>query len=177
MSIAVNNFFTITQQDLTTPTSTQDNRYKLGQVVAILDTDTQMEKRFIYVKSHSALTQYQPYVLGYSNTSGSEVITAAPATRASGVTVVVPQVAFTSGYFGFVQVFGPCTALLANETHVAGDFLEILNAGTTFIVDETSGSTAYSTKSVAIQVGTLVGAGSTTINLIRDYQTSLVSAT
>lgn len=92
------------------------------------------------------------------------------------MTVCIPQVAFTSGYYGFVQILGDCIAKLASETHVAGDYLELLNAGTTLIVDGTSGSTAFTTKGVAIQTGTLSGAGTTTVNLFSSYRGALVSA-
>lgn len=167
----------ICEDDLTTPTSTKNPTYPLGAIYTCVDSDdASVIQQYMYVKSHAALTQYQPYVVVASGTSGSEFVTAAPATLASGVTVCVPQVAFSSGYYGFVQIQGKMTAKLANETHVAGDFLELLNAGTTFIVDGTSGSTAFSVKSVAVQTGTLSGAGTTTVNLFSSYRSALVSA-
>lgn len=165
----------ISEDAITTPSSTRV--YPLGMIYTVDDSSNPAGvKQFMYVKSHAGLTQYQPYTVVFSNTAGSEVVTAAPATLGAYVTVCVPQVAFTSGYYGFVQIFGACTALLSSETHVAGDFLELLNAGTTFIVDGTSGSTAYTTKGVAVQVGTLSGAGSTTVFLFGGVRTSLVSA-
>lgn len=167
----------INETDLTTPTSYRNPTYLMGHVYSMMDTaNPSVVKRFMYVKAHAALTQYQPYVITPSNTSDAEFVTAAPATLASYVTVCIPQVAFTSGYYGFVQISGQCIAKLANETHVAGDNLELLNAGTTLIVDGTSGSTAFSAKSVAIQIGTLIGAGTASVNLYSDYRTALVSA-
>lgn len=172
------NQLAIEATDLTTPSSTINPTYALGYVYNFVDSDNPAAiKQFMYVKSHAALTQYQPYTVVGLNTAGSEVVTAAPVTLASGVTVCIPQVAFTSGYYGFVQVFGACTSKLANETHVAGDFLELLTTGTTLIVDGTSGSTAFSAKSVAVQVGTLSGAGTVTVFLFSSYRTALVSAT
>jgi len=162
--------------DLTTPSATINNAYKLGAIYEMVDSDNPSAiKRFMYVKAHAGLTQYQPYTVVGVNTAGAEVVTAAPATLASGVTVCIPQVAFTSGYFGFVQIYGQCIAKLANETHVAGDYLELLTTGTTLIVDGTSGSTAFSAKGVAIQVGTLVGAGTASVFLFSGYRTALVS--
>lgn len=166
----------ISETDLTVPTATQ-GAYPLGYSHRCIDSaNPNSIKEFIYVKSHAALTQYQPYTVVFLNTSGSEIVTAAPATLADYVTVCIPQVAFTSGYYGFVQISGQCIAKLANETHVAGDYLELLTTGTTLIVDGTSGSTAYTTKGVAIQIGTLSGAGTASVNLFGGVRTSLVSA-
>lgn len=177
MGFTVYNPVAIYETDLTTPTADINPTYVLGGVYTFKDSSyPNMVKSFMYVKSHTTLTQYQPYMIVFSNTSGSEVITAAPTTQASGVTIGVPQVAFTSGYYGFVQIEGRATALLANETHVAGDYLELLNAGTSFVVDGTSGSTAYTAKGVACQIGTLSGAGSTTVILGRSVGSSLISA-
>jgi len=137
------------EADLTTPTSTQV--YPLGYRTTIYDSATKMEKEFIYVKSHAGLTQYQPYVLNWTGTAGSEVKTAAPATTAApGQMVCVPQVAFTSGYYGFVQIKGDCTCLLANETKAVGDYLQVLNTGTTLVVDGTSSSTVLLGNSCAV---------------------------
>jgi len=167
----------VNEDDLTTPTATKNATYALGGVYQFIDAATpNVVKQFMYVKAHTTLTVYQPYVIQPVNTSGAEWVSAAPATLAGQVTVGIPQVAFTSGYFGFVQIWGVCTAKLANETHVAGDYLELLNAGTTLIVDGTSGSTTYSPKSVAIQIGALSGAGTTTVNLFGGVRTSLISA-
>lgn len=169
--------FAVSETDLTTPSSAI-GPYPLGFVWEVQDDAApNAVKKYMYVKSHTTLTQYQPYTVVFANTSQAEVVTAAPVTLASGVTPCIPQVAFTSGYYGFVQIFGACSALLANETHVAGDYLELLTTGTTLIVDGTSGSTAYSAKGIAIQVGTLSGAGTATVFLFGGIRTSLVSAT
>ncbi len=177
MSYPIFRVSAINETDLTTPSADLNYAYRLGGIYEIADTSApNAVKRFMYVKSHTTLTVYQPYTVVFSNTSAAEVVTAAPATLANYVTVCIPQVAFTSGYYGFVQIFGACTSKLANETHVAGDFLELLNTGTTLIVDGTSGSTAYTVKGVAIQVGTLSGAGTATVFLFGGVRTSLVSA-
>lgn len=177
MSFVLYNPLGIGEYDLTTPTSTQGT-YPVGTIAVFQDSDYPTEiKSFMYVKAHAALTQYQPYtVVGSNSTTTPLYVTAAPATLASGVTVCVPQVAFTSGYYGWVQISGRCSALLANETHVQGDYLELLNTGTTLIVDGTSGSTAFSAKSVAILLATVTGAGTGTVNLFSSYRTALVSA-
>lgn len=165
----------ISETDLTVPTPTR--KYALGEILTVQDTTSKNAvKQYMYVKASSALTQYQPYVINYGATEGSEVVTASPSTKTSGVTVCVPQVSFTSGYYGFVQILGECTALLINERHVIGDFLELLDAGTGFVVDGTSGSTTQSEKSLAVQKTAKTGAGSATVFLFGGVGTSMVSA-
>lgn len=177
MSFGIFTPFAIYGNDLTTPTSSINPAYKLGAIYSMADSDNPSTvKLFMYVKAHTTLTVYQPYTVVCTNTAGAEVTTAAPATLAGYVTVCIPQVAFTSGYFGFVQIFGQCTAKLSNQPHVPGDYLELLNAGTTLIVDGTSGSTAFTTNGVAVQVGTLSGAGTASVILFSSYRGALVSA-
>lgn len=135
--------------DLTTPTS--DRQYTVGRVITLKDTDYTTEKKYMYVKSHAALTAYQPYIVSYSGTSGAEFVTAAPATLAApGSLVCVPQVAVTSGYYCWVQIQGDCKVLMTAETYAVGDFLQILNAGTALVVDGTSGATVQLVNSSAI---------------------------
>lgn len=147
----------LSEVDLATPTSTQ--KYPLGMIIDVTEkpapnsteTASKAVKKYIYVKSHGALTVYQPYVLTESSTAGAEVQTAAPATLAApGQKVVVPQVAFTSGYYGFVLLEGDGKVLMTAETYAVGDFLQILNAGTALVVDGTSGATAKLVNSCAI---------------------------
>jgi len=141
--------------DLIVPTATQV--YRLGLVVETEDEDTKAIHKYIYVKSHTGLTAYQPYILGNSATAGSETITAAPATLAApGSLVCVPQVAFTSGYYGFVQIQGTAYCLMTAETYAVGDTLQILNGGTAFVVDGTTGSpaTTVNTSAISKEAGT-----------------------
>lgn len=177
MSFNLANYLAVTADDLTTPTAVQ-GPYPMGYIAYFLDTDyPNSVKAFMYVKAHAALTQYQPYVVHGSASSGAAVYeTAAPATIAGQETVCVPQVAFTSGYYGFVQIQGRASALLINETHVAGDYLELLTTGTAFVVDGSTGSTVYSVKSVAQLLVTAVGAVAGVVQLLGGYRTSLVSA-
>lgn len=165
MKNILSNITAVDETALVTPTSTQ--QYPLGTVMVVRETATDSTetaskavKKYMYVKSHTGLTQYQPYVLGFSATAGSEIITAAPATLAApGSLLVVPQVAFTSGYYGFVQIEGTATVKKTSETYAAGDFLEVLNTGTALVVDGTSGATARSVNSKAVckSTGTAVG--------------------
>lgn len=137
------------ENDLITPTSTQ--KYPLGTILETIDKDKKAVAKYIYVKSHGALTAYQPYVLNYTGTAGSEVKTAAPATLAApGQKVVIPQVAFTSGYYGFVLFEGDGKVLMTAQTYAVGDALQVLNAGTALVVDGTSGSTTVGINTSAI---------------------------
>jgi hypothetical protein len=135
--------------DLTTPTSLQ--KYPLGMVLTLEDGSKKTVRKYVYIKAHAALTQYQPYVLDIAATEGAEVATGAPATLAApGRKVVVPQVAFTSGYYGFVLLEGDGKVLMTAETYAVGDHLQVLNAGTALVVDGTSGATTFSVNSCAI---------------------------
>lgn len=119
------------QSDLTIPTSAQ--AYTLGIIVETIDEDTKAVHKYIYVKSHGALTQYQPYVVNNSGVAGSQWITAAPTALASAsVLICVPQVAFTSGYYGFVQVEGQSTALVGAAA-AAGDEAALIDAATSLV--------------------------------------------
>jgi hypothetical protein len=128
--------------DLTAPTATLN--YPLGTELIVYNDTYKAIQRYKYIKSHGALTQYQPYVISISGTVGSEVITAAPATLAApGILIGIPQVAFTSGYYGFVLIEGDGSVLMTAETYVVGDMLQILNTGTALVVDGTTGSTTF----------------------------------
>ena len=162
------------EADLTTPTSTQN--YPLGLPVSIYDSATKMDKVFIYVKAHAGLTVYVPYVLNWTGTAGSEVKTAAPATTAApGQMVCVPQVAFTSGYYGFVQVKGDCTCALANETKAVGDYLQLLNTGATLVVDGTSSSTVLLANSCAVSKSATTAAANYSIILLGKWAVTAAS--
>jgi hypothetical protein len=138
----------IDTDDLTNPSSTR--KYELGaRYVDNSDTNA-IKKEYVYIKAHGALTQYQPYQLSAVNTAGAEVSTKAPATTASGATVVAPQVAVTSGYYAWVPYKGIVT-VLTTDTFAAGDYAEVLNAGTGLKLDGgVSGSTAEGAGSVGI---------------------------
>jgi len=163
---AVLNYTSISETDITTPSSTQ--RYPLGLEVTFEDSSAQDAiKKFVYVKSHTTLTQYQPYIISYLGTAASEVVTAAPATQTSYINqVAVPQVAFTSGYYGFVQTQGQCTAKVAAETYASGDPGEVINAGTTFIVNGTSGTPLIDNKTAMIYQATGSTATSVAVYLL-----------
>jgi hypothetical protein len=175
MAISVNVRMALgNESDLTTPTSTQNDSYKLGECVKVIDSATKMEKIYMYVKAHTTLTAYQPYVLNYTGTSGAEVKTAAPYTTAApGQLVCVPQVAFTTtACYGFVQIKGDCTCLILNATVAAGDYLQILTTGTSLVVDGTSGATVMLPNSCAVSKDALYVAAGNNIILLGRWATT-----
>jgi hypothetical protein len=152
----------IDTDDLTNPSSTR--KYDLGAQYVDVSSADAIKPEYVYIKSHGALTQYQPYQLSTSNTAGSEVTSKAPATTDSGATVVAPQVAVTSGYYAWVPYKGKAT-VLTTDTFAAGDYAEVLNAGTGLKLDGgVSGSTAEGAQSVGI-ASTATSGGSATIVL------------
>lgn len=118
-------------------------------------------KIVIFAEAHAALVAFQPYAVhpsyntkdldcdGVADNDG-KAVTAAPATLAVLHYVGIPQKAYKQGEVAKLVIGGACRAKLAAEAVVAGDYLEVLNAGITMIVDGTSGATARSTKSFAM---------------------------
>ena len=76
----------------------------------------------------------------------------------------IPQVAIASGSFGWVAIGGVCQAKTGIQA--AGDTLEVLNAGTTLVVDGSSGSPAETVGTVAISCETAAAAATVKVNLL-----------
>jgi hypothetical protein len=145
--------------DLIVPTATR--QYPLGEIYDIEDTTTGAIKQYMYVKSHTGLTAYQPYLITNSITAGSEWITAAPATLSSSVNLIgVPQVAFTSGYYGFVQISGAMSCAV-DRAVTSGWTLEMLNAGTSL----TGQATTELIGTIGLSVSTTTAAGTASVVL------------
>ena len=165
------------EHDLINPTEAR--LYPLGYEIQIENPETTMISKFIYVRSHTTLVAYRPYQLAASSTAGSEVITAAPKTggvAAPGALIVIPQVAFTSGYYGFVLLEGYGKGN-TTETLTAGDYLQVISAGTTFILDGSNGNSPYSanTSVMALAAGTIGSTSATAMMLLRGK--SVIAAT
>jgi len=126
----------------------------------------------IYAKAHAALTAFQPYAVqpsantadldrdGSADNDGTAV-TAAPATLSALHYVGVPQKDYAAGEVAELVIGGACKLKVGAEAVVAGDYLEVLNTGTVFVVDGTSGSTTRSTKSLAYACSPNAGAAAT----------------
>ncbi len=152
--------FAIKDIDLTESSATA--QYPVGlEVEQIVEAGRAIT--FKYVKSHALLTINQLYVYDFD---GTDYITAAPVTNAAQVVRVgVPQAAIASGEFGFVAIKGQLEALHIAETYAAGDHLEILNAGTSLVVDGSTGSTVKTESSVGVTVDAGTTAAAFTVEL------------
>lgn len=164
MTKAILNVTAINEDDLTVPTSTR--KYPLGLEVVVVDTKDDKKKKFIYVKAHGALTINVPYVLRPSTVAGTELKTAAPVTNTTvSERVVVPQVAFTSGYYGFVQIEGECEAAVSG-THTVDDYLELTSGAVVLVPNTASGSTTFDASACAICADVSTGAETCTVILM-----------
>lgn len=114
-----------------------------------------------YVKAAADLTAYQPYVLVH-NADG--VTTASPATSTVIKLIGIPQAAMASAMFGWVAIGGLCKAKTGIQAK--GDTLEVINSGTTLIVDGSSGSPAETANTVAISCEAAAAAATVKVNLL-----------
>lgn len=134
--------------------------YNPGLEVTVAD-GIEIPTTYKYVKAASALTANQPYVL-VNDAAG--VTTAAPATSTVTKYIGVPQVAIASGSYGWVAIKGLCKAKTGIQAK--GDTLEVLNGGTTLIVDGSSGSPAETANTVAISCEAATEAGTVEVCLL-----------
>lgn len=114
-----------------------------------------------YVKAAADLTANQPYVLVH-NADG--VTTASPATSTVIKLIGIPQVAMASAMFGWVAIGGLCKAKTGIQAK--GDTLEVINGGSTLIVDGSSGSPAETANTVAISCEAAAAAATVKVNLL-----------
>lgn len=154
---AINNLQTVDLDSLDTPSSTKE--YPLGTVLPVNDTSKGGESQFMYVKAHAAFaTIGTPFEIQSGSGGNAEAITSAPATIVSGAVLGFNTTAVTSGYYFWAQTAGILVAAAAAGI-AAGDHVEVINAGTTVIVDGTTGSTTQTTRSIGIaKTATATGA-------------------
>ena len=130
----------------------------------------------VYAIAHADLSAYQPYeVVASRNTDDNDqdgsndndgsAETQAPATLAVPHFVGAPQRDYDEGDVAELLIggAGKCkvpAAVVANE-----DFLEVLNAGTTAVVDGTSGSTTHTVGSFARACEANAGTAAAEINV------------
>ena len=131
-----------------------------GEEVTVADGN-KIPTTYKYVKAAGNLTAYQPYVLVH-NADG--ITTAAPATSAVIKLIGIPQVDMASAMFGWVAIGGLCQAKTGIQAK--GDTLEVINGGTTLIVDGSSGSPAETANTVAISCEAAAAAGTVAVNLL-----------
>ncbi len=107
------------------------------------------KRTYIAAYAHGILPKGQPYMLTYSYVSGQEVKTAAPATGAWPIEVVVPiQIEFI-GKIAWFQIGGEAEVLMDGTSNIAaGDFLSVTTGETAFTYEGTS--MAKDSKAVAV---------------------------
>ena len=137
-------------------------KYNMGATVEVADTETGFTTKYRYIKASAALTAYQPYILVEK---AEEIGTASPATNTTVAKIVgIPQTAIASGSYGWVAVQGICLAKTGIQAK--GDTLEVINAGTTLIVDGSSGSPAETVGTVAISAEAATAAATVKVVLL-----------
>jgi hypothetical protein len=135
--------------------------FNIGEEVIIANDNVGIPTTYKYVKAASALVAYQPYVL-VMNADG--VTTAAPATSAVAKIIGIPQAAIASGSYGWVAIKGKCKAKTGIQAK--GDTLEVLNSGTTLVVDGSSGTPVETAGTVAISCEAAAAAATVDVQLI-----------
>ena len=138
-----------------------DALYNIGAEVTVAPDGLSIPTTYKYIKAASALTAYQPCVL-VDNADG--ITSAAPATSSVIKLIAIPQTDIATAYFGWVAIKGACKA--KTDIQAKGDTLEVINGGTTLIVDGSSGSPAETANTVAISCETAVAAATVKVNLI-----------
>ena len=92
------------------------------------------------------------------------IATASPATSSVVKLIGIPQTAIASAMFGWVAIEGICKAKTGIQAK--GDTLEVLNSGTTLVVDGSSGSPAETANTVAISAQAATAAATVEVNLL-----------
>ena len=136
-------------------------KFNMGVEVTVADDATGYATTYRYIKASAALTANQPYVLVEK---AAEVGTASPATSSVSKIIGIPQVGIASGAYGWVAVKGICKAKTGIQAK--GDTLEVINSGTTLIVDGSSGSPAETVGTVAISAEAAAAAATVKVVLL-----------
>ena len=150
----------ISEADLTTPTSTR--RFALGQRLKVETDGSAPEKEYLYVKAGSGLTALATYLVTFSATAGSEWTTGTPATTAVAREFAIAPVAFTTAYYGWVQVKGICNATSTSDT-VTGNCALAVNAAVTM---SDAGNATFAATTVGYWLASRTGSGTSSLMLI-----------
>jgi hypothetical protein len=145
---AINNISAVDLDDIDKESATK--KYPLATTVRVNDTSKGGESVFIYVKAHAGLSSGQPIQLVEGSGGDAELVTVGVSTFSDGqgAQIGFPTATIQSGYYFFAQISGVITA--AAGTVAAGDHVEVLNGGTTVVVDGSSGSTTRTAHSIGI---------------------------
>jgi hypothetical protein len=114
-------------------------------------------KKYVSVwTANTALTAGIPYVIGYDGDGGAgkQIVAGAPATLAGAVNIVgVPETSLATGVYGWVQIYGNAEVARIAQDIVAGDYLEVLDAGVS--LTPTSTTRRVSSCAVAVDASTV----------------------
>ena len=145
-------------------------QYNAGAEITVAPNQVSIPTTYKYIKAAANLTANQPYVL-VNDDAG--VTTASPATSSVAKIIGIPQVAIASGSYGWVAIGGLCQAKTGIQAK--GDTLEVINSGTTLIVDGSSGSPAETAGTVAISCEAAAAAATVAVNLLNKRVTIAAS--
>lgn len=106
-------------------------------------------KKIVSLYCTQAVIKGRPYYIDYDGTYGPQATTPATLTAFSPKMVVALESAAINTIARF-QMAGPVEEAYVADGAAVGDHLEVINSGTSFIVDGTTGSTSRSVKSCAM---------------------------
>jgi hypothetical protein len=141
--------------DLTTQSETP--QYKLGEVVAVNNDSQKCTNKYMYVRSHEALVAGRAYMISYSSTAGTEVVTAKAATSSVLIIPCVAVCATTPTYYCWVQIEGLTTVLCESGSETIGHVGKLVNNKYTVT---TGGNTTWAATTIGYFVATGATAGS-----------------
>lgn len=143
----------ISEASLTTPTSTQ--KFPLGSIIDVqsIFSESAVLERYMYIQAGAALAANSVYLITNSSTANKEVTTGTPATSSVYRFYGVAPVAFTTQYYGWIQIEGDCSVISATDT-VATYTGKAAN-GVVTMADE--GATTISASSLGIWKATGTG--------------------
>jgi hypothetical protein len=170
---AINNIQAVDLDSLNASSATKE--YPLGTVIEVNDTSKGGVSQFMYVKAHAAFaTVGTPFQIVSDDGGDAEIVTKANATLANGAKIGFNTTAITSGEYFWAQIGGVLTAA-ASAGIAAGDHVEVLNTGTTVVVDGTTGSTVLTTKSIGV-AKTAVSGGEITLVILPGRTVEIAAA-
>lgn len=97
-----------------------------GHLIGQTIFDDQVGARWMYVKASAAITQYA--VVGI-NSVGSAVMLTSTLAATGAYKIGMAQVALSSAFYGWVQIYGPTTALVLTGAAVAVPLYTTASAG------------------------------------------------
>lgn len=135
--------------------------YNVGAEVQVTENQVSIPSTYKYIKAGADLIAYQPYVIA---DTFEGAILSAPVTSSVPKIVAIPQTDIPKDSYGFAAIGGICKAKTGIQAK--GDTLEVINSGTTLIVDGSSGTPAETANTVAVSVEAAAAAATVKVNLL-----------